>query len=370
MAAVINIFGLIGEGDMFFGTEGVTAKYISEQLDLYKDEKEITVKISSYGGDVDAGETIYNLFKDSGKTINVEIVGQCYSIATVIAMAGTTIKTAKNSRWMIHQAWTYSQQGNADDFAAISESLRVRDAAIFEYYMARPEAKKNETKLKEYFTAEKELTAQEAVDLGLCDGLIDNIKDMAIPYPFKAVAYFSPNKNNIMSNVLEQKTFLDKIENMFKKFTAKNNVVNLKTATDKGDVYSEGALAVDALAFSDEAMTTSMPDGDYTAGTDTITISGGKVTAVATAQAKADPAIEAMKTEIETLKNQLAEKTTAFDTLKTESEKLNAEIKTELNELKGMAVNLNKDVPAKPEAPDTPFKKYWQNKLQKDKIFN
>lgn len=333
---VINLFGIIGEGDPFFGGGGVSVQYVTEKLAEMADEKEITVRISSYGGDVDQGETIYNLLKASGKTIRVEIVGQCYSIATVIAMAGDEIYTAKNSRWMVHPAWTPYAQGNADQLEEIADALRTRSEQIYGYYLNRVSEDKRE-KLREYFDAETELTAEQVIELGLADGLLEDVKNLSLPMPFKAVAYVKsiPMTNN--------KSILDKIEAMFNKYFPKAEapaeVLNASLETNEGTLYYDGDLAVGTAVFSDEAMTAPAADGVYTTADQVVTVAGGAVSEIAGVEMPEDTA------ELDALKAELAaanEAKASAEAKVTEVETAMNALKAELDEVKNMAINLGK----------------------------
>lgn len=352
---VINLFGIIGDGDPFFGGDGVSVKYVTDQLAAMADEKDITVRISSYGGDVDQGETIYNILKASGKKIRVEIVGQCYSIATVIAMAGDEIYTAKNSRWMVHPAWTPYAQGNADQLEEIADALRVRSEQIFGYYLARVAEDKRET-LREYFDSEKEMTADEVVALGLADGILEEVKNLSLPVPFKAVAYVKsiPMTNN--------KSILDKIEAMFNKyFPVKAEVLNASLATNEGTLYYEGDIAVGTMVFSDEAMTTPAADGVYTTAEAVITVSGGAVSEMGV-PTPADPEdsaeLDAVKAEL----NAANEAKAAAEAKVAEVETAMNALKSELDEIKNMAINLGK--PSRVEAQASGDAPAWKKHLE------
>lgn len=350
---VINLFGIIGDGDPFFGGEGVSVKYVTEQLAAMADEKEITVRISSYGGDVDAGETIYNLLKASGKKIRVEIVGQCYSIATVIAMAGDEIYTAKNSRWMVHPAWTPYAQGNADQLEEIADALRVRSEQIFGYYTNRVS---DTEKLREYFDSEKEMTADEVVSLGLADGILEEVKNLSLPMPFKAVAY-------VKSLPMNNKSILEKIEAMFNKyFPAKNEVVNASLATNEGTLYYDGDLAVGTSVFSDEAMTMPAADGVYNTSDAVITVANGAVSemGVPNVEDPEDAAVTALKAELAAANEAKA----AADAKALELETSMNALKAELDEVKNMAINMGKpNRTEKPEGGDAPaWKKHIENR--------
>ena len=347
---VINLFGIIGDGDPFFGGDGVSVKYVTEQLAAMADEKEVTVRISSYGGDVDQGETIYNLLKASGKKIRVEIVGQCYSIATVIAMAGDEIYTAKNSRWMVHPAWTPYAQGNADQLEEIADALRVRSEQIFGYYADRVS---DTEKLREYFDSEKEMTADEVVALGLADGILEEVKNLSLPVPFKAVAYVKsiPMTNN--------KSILDKIEAMFNKyFPVKAEVLNASLETTSGTLYYDGDLAVGTLVFSDEAMTTPAADGVYTTAEAVITVAGGAVAEMGVPEVEDTAAIDALKAELAAANEAKAN----AEAKVSEVENAMNALKAELDEVKNMAINLGK--PNRVEAQASGDAPAWKRHLE------
>lgn len=306
MAGVINIFGLIGEGDIWFGLNGNAPKDVQDQIDLFKDETELTVRISSYGGDCDAGETIYNLLKNSGKKITIEIVGQCYSIATVIAMAGDSIKIAENGRMMIHQAWVPYTQGNADQLRETADELERRSQDIFNYYLDRPKCKENEDKLREYFDEEKEIDAETAIELGLCDSLITKVVDMP-RFPLKAVAYFKHKTLNAMDL---KKLFAD-FKNEIMSEIKKKPVLNASVTTDSNStIYYDGELKEGTKVFTDEAMTE--PASSFKAGGKSYTVKDGAVESIT--DVAEDSAVEGLKnqitekeTEIANLKNQISE---------------------------------------------------------------
>jgi len=61
---------------------------IRRQINSFgEDVRKIIVHIDSHGGDVHAGNSIYNILKSSGKKIEVLIESECQSIATFIMLA-------------------------------------------------------------------------------------------------------------------------------------------------------------------------------------------------------------------------------------------------------------------------------------------
>lgn len=133
--AVPQIFiqGFIGSSWFF---EGNTDKGIKNILDSLGDQEEIEVVINSNGGDVFQGIAIGNLLKSNKAKVNVVINGLAASAASIIAMAGDTIKIYNNAQLMIHRASTYGE-GNVDDFRTIADQLESIDKSVKASYKTR-----------------------------------------------------------------------------------------------------------------------------------------------------------------------------------------------------------------------------------------
>ena len=64
-----------------------SADDVRRLLEESPDEREITLDIDCLGGDVYEGFKIYDLLRNSGKTIHACIRGGCHSMATVVLLA-------------------------------------------------------------------------------------------------------------------------------------------------------------------------------------------------------------------------------------------------------------------------------------------
>jgi len=96
-SAIIDIFGDIVWWDVD------AAAFVAELREL--DATSIEVHISSGGGDVFDGLSMYRALLDHPGTIEVRIDSLAASIASVIAQAGDTVVMAPNAQMMIHDAW-------------------------------------------------------------------------------------------------------------------------------------------------------------------------------------------------------------------------------------------------------------------------
>ncbi|WP_445449000.1 head maturation protease, ClpP-related [Enterococcus faecalis] len=160
-------------GDSWWG-EGVTAIKVIQALDGIETDK-VRVHINTYGGDVFEGIAIYNILKESDKNIVTYIDGIAASAGSLIALAGTKLVMPINSQLMIHNPWTYAA-GNADDLDKVVSSLRATEQSIIATYMQKFIG--NEDEIKELLSAEKFMTAEEAVAFGFADEIVENsIKD-------------------------------------------------------------------------------------------------------------------------------------------------------------------------------------------------
>lgn len=175
------ITGTIGVAfDWWTGQRGTTAAQVKHFLNEHKDE-ELTIAVSSPGGYLDEGITICELIKAHGKC-NMVIMGMTASAATVLCMKAKSVKIAKGSMMLIHNSaytldvWTTANKNGIDEiiasFKKYRDDLDTFDKAIAECYSSR-----NHKTLEENMAQmdkEKWMLAQEAVDFGIADGILDD----------------------------------------------------------------------------------------------------------------------------------------------------------------------------------------------------
>jgi ATP-dependent protease ClpP protease subunit len=128
-SAEILIYGDIGDNWWY---ESITAADFVRELNAL-DVDAITVRINSYGGSVPDGIAIHNAMRRHKAHISVEIDGTAYSIASLIAMAGDTIRMASNAMLMIHAPWTIAI-GNAVELRESADHLDAWSKAMTSSY--------------------------------------------------------------------------------------------------------------------------------------------------------------------------------------------------------------------------------------------
>lgn len=172
--AELLIYGPIG--DYFWG-DGVTAMSVVEQL-AGTNASVINVRINSDGGVVTDGLAIYNALKQHPAIINVTVDGVAASIASLIAMAGSTRRMHANTMMMVHGpqggGW-----GFAGDLRDRADAIDVYGRSMLESYSARA---KNPADIETMLTDRKDhwLTAADTVALGLADEVIPDVQPEAV----------------------------------------------------------------------------------------------------------------------------------------------------------------------------------------------
>ena len=157
--------------------------------------KTINLHINSPGGSVFEGISIYNQLKQNKATVNVYVDGLAASIASVIAMSGDTIFMPENSMMMIHNPWTIAM-GNAKEFRKQADDLdRVGEQSV-KTYLAKSNGKIDEDKLRQLMDDETWLSADEAVNYGLADKILENNQAVAclVPDKFKSMFQHLPSQ--------------------------------------------------------------------------------------------------------------------------------------------------------------------------------
>ncbi len=128
-SAEVFIYGDIGES--WWG-DSVEAKTFVKELAAL-DVDTLTVRIMSHGGSVTDGIAIYNAIKRHPATVTVEIDAIAASIASLIAMAGDSIRMADNALLMIHAPWGHSA-GNSAEMRQFADLLDTYAEAMSTSY--------------------------------------------------------------------------------------------------------------------------------------------------------------------------------------------------------------------------------------------
>ena len=166
--------------DYIGGWASGNKQWVRDQLACCKDTP-VRVRISSLGGLLDHGLDIRSQFSQHGG-VHVYIFGMTASAATIVAMGAQRVFMSRHAAILIHKcsAWVEEWgQMNADQLQEVIDRLekekRQREAldlVIASCYQQR--MKKPLSAITTLLKEERWLTADEALELGLVDELVDD----------------------------------------------------------------------------------------------------------------------------------------------------------------------------------------------------
>lgn len=198
-----------------------------KELEELGEISELNVHINSYGGETFEGLAIYNLLKQHKAKVNVYIDGIAASAASIIAMSGDKVYMPKTSIIMIHNCWQWAV-GNSKELRKTAEDMDKIAVAYKEAYLAKVNI--TEEKLDELLDLETYLTADECIEMGFADEIIElkansSINQNANICLFKLVNKVKKlEKEKVVVVDLDEKTaakMAEKISNELKKGSAK-----------------------------------------------------------------------------------------------------------------------------------------------------
>lgn len=167
-ACCILLYGDIGE----YG-DGVRSGDIArELLEAEALTGKVDVRINSNGGEVYSGIAIFNALKNSKADITIYVDGIAASMASVIALCGKPVQMSRYARLMLHsvQGGCY---GNKDEMKDCIREIEALEDTLCEMYATRMGKAKDEIRAMYFDGRDHWLRADEALALGLIDGIYD-----------------------------------------------------------------------------------------------------------------------------------------------------------------------------------------------------
>lgn len=169
-AAEIYIYGDIGES---WWEDTISAAQFVKDIEALN-VQDITVRINSYGGSVTDGIAIHNAIKRHPAPVAIEIDGIAASIASLIAMAGDTVRIAENAQMMIHAPWggIYGNAAQLREYADMLDSWSSSMSTSYARKSGMPAAD-----VLALLTDGKDhwYTASQAKELGLVDEILEDL---------------------------------------------------------------------------------------------------------------------------------------------------------------------------------------------------
>lgn len=235
--------------------EDVNANSLKNELEALGDLSCINVHINSYGGDTFQGLAIHNILKQHSAKVNIYVDGIAASSASIIAMAGDKVYMPRTALMMIHNCWT-CVIGNADELRKTAEDMDKIAEAYKSAYMAKVNITKE--KLEELLTNETYLTADECIEMGFADEIIEDEKIAVNSFANKSilnlvnrlkVAEEKNKSSNIEKNIINAEKITingEEIEDKIKQIL--DNMLNKNKTKDLDDNPNQNQIKEDAWA--------------------------------------------------------------------------------------------------------------------------
>lgn len=252
-SAQVLLYGYVGEGEKIDA-----ANVVAQLMELESQYSKIDIHINSNGGDVFNGIAIYNALKTCKSDISIYIDGVAASIAGIIALCGKPLYMNKYSRLMLH-AVSGGSYGNASDLRKTADMMED-----IQHDLASMIAKKcgmNEDAIYTKYFDEKDhwISADEAKEMGIIDGIY-NIEEDENETPDTSSTeqiykYFN-NRLNTETQNQEQEMKLDAIKGI----DAFKDVANDEEALKMMGDLAEKSLLVDSLKSEVETLKNELAD--------------------------------------------------------------------------------------------------------------
>lgn len=173
-----------------------SAKSVRRALSKHSDAKRIVLQINSPGGDVTEGTAVYNALRADGRPIEAHVYGMAASMASVIMLAADTRKMLPGSFVMIHEPWSIAI-GDSAFFEKEAKLLDSIASSMLDIYAKQTGGAAD--KLREAMKAETWLTADEAVDWGFADEVVDARDVASAPEEASASAEWNARRGLLLS---------------------------------------------------------------------------------------------------------------------------------------------------------------------------
>lgn len=158
----LRLEGVIAEESWF--EDDVTPEAFRDELE--SGEGDITVRISSPGGDCVAASRIYTMLREYKGFVDVRIDGIAASAASVVAMAGDRVAMSPTALMMIHNPMTVAA-GDTDEMRAAIRLLDEVKESIINAYERKTGLSRDE--IARLMDKETWMDANRAQELGFCD---------------------------------------------------------------------------------------------------------------------------------------------------------------------------------------------------------
>lgn len=149
-------------------------------LEILEPKKQILLVINSPGGSVDSGFAIWDQVKMLSSPVATLVTGLAASMGSVLSLVAAKGKryATPNARIMIHQPMIGGViKGQATDLEIQAKEILKTKAALIKLYMDA--TGKDYESIERAIDRDTWMSAQEALDFGLLDRVVNNYQEIA-----------------------------------------------------------------------------------------------------------------------------------------------------------------------------------------------
>lgn len=154
-----------------YGYSVIYPNAVRKAVENNPEGEDLTLEINSGGGSVFSGFEIYSILKNAKCTTVAEIQSLAGSAASTIACGCSKVLMSPVGQMMIHDPATVTA-GNIRNHKESTQALNAIKESILNSYCQRCGDKATRSKLSDLMSNETWLPAQQAVELGLADGIL------------------------------------------------------------------------------------------------------------------------------------------------------------------------------------------------------
>lgn len=204
--AIIMIYGEVGEGRPVDSN-----RVVSELFELVNQDCKIEVRINSQGGDVFSGMAIYNALRQSKSDITIYIDGVAASIAGIIALCGKPLYMSPYAKLMLHNV-SGGMYGNAKELRSMADQMEILQTNLATMIAGRLGMSVTDIEGKYFDGQDHWITASEAKDMKLVDGIYDMDDVSDPPTTTEGIYNFFNNRFDFKPQNEENMALIDDIK--------------------------------------------------------------------------------------------------------------------------------------------------------------
>lgn len=155
----------------WFGIDAFSPAVVRQAVQDNPEGEDLILEINSVGGSVFAGFEMYSILRGAKCHTVAQVQSLAASAASTIMIGCSKVMLSPVAQVMIHLPSSYAE-GNQEDMNRELRTLESITQSILNGYELRCQGKTTRAHLAELMHAESWLPAQEAVELGLADGIL------------------------------------------------------------------------------------------------------------------------------------------------------------------------------------------------------